>query len=243
MTKDTKDWFTSWFDSPYYHILYKDRGNDEAKSFMANLTSYLNIPEDGKILDLACGKGRHAVYLNSRGYDVTGVDLSPQSIVYAKQFENKTLHFDVHDMSKPYSQQFDAVFNLFTSFGYFENEEDNLNTIKAIKSNLKDNGVGVIDFMNVDFVIDNLVEENNKTVEGIDFNLKRNVVHGYIIKDISFEVDNISYNFKERVKALKLDDFIDMFQKANIQLLDVFGDYKLNKFDKKTSERLILIFM
>lgn len=243
MTKDTKDWFTSWFDSPYYHILYKDRGNDEAKSFMANLTSYLNIPEDGKILDLACGKGRHAVYLNSRGHDVTGVDLSPQSIVYAKQFENKTLHFDVHDMSKPYSQQFDAVFNLFTSFGYFENEEDNLNTIKAIKSNLKDNGVGVIDFMNVDFVIDNLVEENNKTVEGIDFNLKRNVVHGYIIKDISFEVDNISYNFKERVKALKLDDFIDMFQKANIQLLDVFGDYKLNKFDKKTSERLILIFM
>jgi len=243
MTKDTKDWFTSWFDSPYYHILYKDRGNDEAKSFMANLTSYLNIPEDGKILDLACGKGRHAVYLNSRGYDVTGVDLSPQSIVYAKQFENKTLHFDVHDMSKPYSQQFDAVFNLFTSFGYFENEEDNLNTIKAIKSNLKDNGVGVIDFMNVDFVIDNLIEENNKTIEGIDFNLKRNVVHGYIIKDISFKIDNISYNFKERVKALKLDDFIDMFQKANIQLLDVFGDYKLNKFDKITSERLILIFM
>jgi len=243
MTKDTIDWFTSWFDSPYYHILYKDRGNDEAKSFMVNLTSYLNIPEDGKILDLACGKGRHAVYLNSRGYDVTGVDLSPQSIVYAKQFENKTLHFDVHDMSKPYSQQFDAVFNLFTSFGYFENEEDNLNTIKAIKSNLKDNGVGVIDFMNVDFVIDNLVEENNKTVEGIDFNLKRYVEHGYIIKDISFEVDNISYNFKERVKALKLDDFIDMFQKANIQLLDVFGDYKLHKFDKKTSERLILIFM
>lgn len=243
MTKDTIDWFTSWFDSPYYHILYKDRGNDEAKSFMANLTSYLNIPEDGKILDLACGKGRHAVYLNSRGYDVTGVDLSPQSIVYAKQFENKTLHFDVHDMSKPYSQQFDAVFNLFTSFGYFENEEDNLNTIKAIKSNLKDNGVGVIDFMNVDFVIDNLVEENNKTVEGIDFNLKRYVEHGYIIKDISFEVDNISYSFKERVKALKLDDFIDMFQKANIQLLDVFGDYRLNKFDKKTSERLILIFM
>ncbi len=243
MTKDTIDCFTSWFDSPYYHILYKDRGNDEAKSFMVNLTSYLNIPEDGKILDLACGKGRHAVYLNSRGYDVTGVDLSPQSIVYAKQFENKTLHFDVHDMSKPYSQQFDAVFNLFTSFGYFENEEDNLNTIKAIKSNLKDNGVGVIDFMNVDFVIDNLVEENNKTVEGIDFNLKRYVEHGYIIKDISFEVDNISYNFKERVKALKLDDFIDMFQKANIQLLDVFGDYKLHKFDKKTSERLILIFM
>ena len=138
MIKDTKDWFTSWFDTPYYHILYKERGFDEAHNFMENLTSYLNIPEEAKILDLACGKGRYSVYLNSIGYDVTGLDLSPHSIEHAKQFENETLHFDVHDMSQPYSQQFDAVFNLFTSFGYFENEEDNLNTIKAIKANLKE---------------------------------------------------------------------------------------------------------
>lgn len=242
MIKDTKDWFTSWFDTPYYHILYKDRDNDEAQRFMENLTSYLNIPEDAKILDLACGKGRHSVYLNAIGYHVTGLDLSPQSIAYAKQFKNETLHFDVHDMSKPYSQQFDAVFNLFTSFGYFENEEDNLNTIKALKANLKDNGIGVIDFMNVDFVIDNLIPEDTKTVEGIDFKLKRYVENGYIIKDISFKIENKSYNFKESVKAITLDEFKNMFQKANIQLLDVFGDYKLHRFDKQTSERLIMIF-
>ena len=243
MIKDTKDWFTSWFDTPYYHILYKERGFDEAHNFMENLTNYLNIPEEAKILDLACGKGRHSVYLNSIGYDVTGLDLSTHSIENAKQFENETLHFDVHDMSQPYSQQFDAVFNLFTSFGYFENEEDNLNTIKAIKANLKENGVGVIDFMNVDYVINNLVAEDIKTVEGIAFNLKRYMEDGYIIKDISFEVDNKSYNFKESVKAFTLDEFKDMFQKANIQLIDVFGDYKLHRFDKQTSERLIMIFI
>jgi SAM-dependent methyltransferase len=243
MTKDIKDWYTSWFDSPYYHILYKDRGYDEAQSFMENLTNYLNIPEHGNILDLACGKGRHSVYLNKIGYDVTGIDLSPHSIALAKQYENETLHFDVHDMSKPYHYQFDAVLNLFTSFGYFENEADNLNTIKAIKANLKNNGIGVIDFMNVDYVIDNLVTDNIKTVEGIDFHLKRYVENGYIIKNISFEFEGESHNFKESVKAVTLNDFKVMFQKANIQLLDVFGDYKLHKFDKKTSERLILIFM
>jgi len=242
MIKDTKDWFSTWFDTPYYHILYKDRGNDEAHNFMENLTSYLNIPEDANILDLACGKGRHSVYLNTIGYNVTGIDLSPQSIAYAKQFENETLHFNVHDMSKPYSQQFDAVFNLFTSFGYFENEEDNLNTIKAIKANLKENGIGVIDFMNVDFVINNLVSNDSKTIEGINFNLKRYVENGYIIKDISFKANNKSYNFKESVKAITLDEFEDMFQKANIQLLDIFGDYKLHRFNKQTSERLIMIF-
>lgn len=242
MTKETKDWFTSWFDSPYYHILYKDRGYEEAQTFMANLTRYLKISKGGKILDLACGKGRHSVYLNSIGYNVTGIDLSPHSIALAKQFENDTLHFDVHDMSKPYSQKFDAVFNLFTSFGYFENEEDNLNTIKAIKTNLKLNGIGVIDFMNVDYVIDNLVIENIKTVDGIDFYLNRYVENGYIIKDISFQFEDKFHNYKESVKAITLNDFKKMFQKANIQLLDIFGDYKLNKFDINTSERLILIF-
>lgn len=243
MTKDTKDWFTSWFDSPFYHILYKDRDDKEAQSFMENLTSYLNLPENASILDLACGKGRHSVYLNAMGYNVTGVDLSPQSIAFAKQFKNNTLHFDVHDMSKPYTQQFDAVFNLFTSFGYFENEDGNLNTIKAIKGNLKHNGIGVIDFMNADFVIDNLITENTKTVEGIDFKLNRYLKNGHIIKDILFEADGKSYSYTERVKAITLSDFKVMFQKANVQLLEVFGDYKLNKFNKKTSERLILIFM
>ena len=53
MTKSTKQWYASWFDSPYYHILYKDRDYSEAQGFMDNLTNYLNIPEGGKILDLA----------------------------------------------------------------------------------------------------------------------------------------------------------------------------------------------
>jgi len=74
MTKETKQWFASWFDTPFYHILYKDRDYKEAQAFMEKLTAYLNLPEDGKILDLACGKGRHSRYLNSIGYDVTGVE-------------------------------------------------------------------------------------------------------------------------------------------------------------------------
>ena len=243
MTKDTKDWFTSWFDTPFYHILYKHRDDKEAQSFMENLTSYLNISEHGTILDLACGKGRHAVYLNSIGYNVTGIDLSPQSIAFAKQFENDTLHFDVHDMSKPYSQKFNAVFNLFTSFGFFEDENDNLNTIKAIKANLKDRGIAVIDFLNADHVINNLVAEDIKIIDDITFNIKRYVQDGYIIKDISFEFENKPYNFTERVKAITLKDFKVMFEKANVQLLDVFGDYKLKKYDTFNSERLIMVFM
>ncbi|WP_400080288.1 SAM-dependent methyltransferase [Winogradskyella sp. R77965] len=242
MTKSTKQWYASWFDTPYYHILYKHRDYSEAQGFMDNLTNYLNLPEGGEILDLACGKGRHSVYLNTLGYNVTGVDLSEQSIAHAKQFENETLKFDVHDMSKPYPETFDAVFNLFTSFGYFEDENCNLETIKSIKAELNEFGFGVIDFMNVNYIIENLVEENVKTVEGIDFHQKRSVKDGYIIKDISFEADGQHYEFQERVKAFTLEDFKTLFEDAGVYLLDVFGDYKLHQYHSKTSERLIMIF-
>jgi len=243
MTKHNTQWFESWFDSPFYHILYKDRDYTEAQQFMDNLANYLNIPEKGHVLDLACGKGRHSIYLNTLGYEVTGVDLSENSIAHAKQFENETLHFDVHDMCKPYKQQFDAVFNLFTSFGYFENEEDNLNTIKAIKANLNEVGFGVIDFMNSEYVIDHLVAEDVKTVEGIAFTQKRHVdKDGYIVKDISFNIVGEAYHFQERVRGFTLADFETLFEQAGVYLLDVFGDYKLTKFNAKQSERLIMIF-
>lgn len=242
MTTHITPWFSSWFDTPFYHILYKNRDNSEAHAFMDTLTNYLNIPEQGTILDLACGKGRHAVYLNTIGYDVTGVDLSENSIKHAKQFEKDGLIFDVHDMCKPYKTQFDAVFNLFTSFGYFDQDEDNLNTIKAIKSNLNTYGFGVIDFMNTEFVIHNLVPQEQKTVDGIEFNLRRYIQDDYVIKDISFNANGNAYNFQERVKAFTLNDFENLFKKADVHLLDIFGDYNLRKFNAKTSERLVMIF-
>lgn len=243
MTTKTKDWYASWFNTPYYHILYHDRDYDEAQSFMSKLLNRLNLNEDAHILDLACGKGRHSLYLNRIGYEVTGVDLSEESIQFAKQFENDRLHFAVHDMSKPYYHKFDAIFNLFTSFGYFENEADHLNTIKSIKANLKDGGVGVIDFMNSIHVKQHLVPEDEKQIDGILFKMKRYFHDDYIIKDIKFDIDNTSFNYQERVKAFTLADFKSMFDAAGLQLVDVFGDYKLNAYDENSSERLIMIFI
>lgn len=242
MTNSTKKWYASWFDTPFYHILYKDRDCAEAEAFMTTLTNYLNLPEQAKILDLACGKGRHSIFLNKLGYDVIGADLSENSIAHAKQFENDTLHFKVHNMCLPYGETFDAVFNLFTSFGYFENESDNLSTIKAIKADLNEFGFGVIDFMNSNYVINNLVEKDTKTVDGIEFTMTRRVENGYIIKDISFTFEDEDYQFQEQVKAFTLSDFETLFENAGVYLLDVFGDYKLNKFDANNSERLIMIF-
>ena len=82
-----KTWYEAWFDSPYYHILYKSRDGEEAKKLLNNLIKQLNLKSTMKVLDLCCGKGRHARYLNSIGFDVSGVDLSPQNIEYCKKFD------------------------------------------------------------------------------------------------------------------------------------------------------------
>lgn len=240
--QQTENWFASWFDTPYYHILYKDRDYTEAQLFMDNITNYLNLPEDAKILDLACGKGRHSIYLNQLGYDVTGADLSENSIAEAKKSENDKLHFVVHDMRETCVEKYDAILNLFTSFGYFENDEDNLTTLKAIRESLTEYGFAVIDFMNVHQVIKNLVPQELKTVDGIDFHIKRFEIDGYIYKEIDFEDKDQKFHFTEKVKALTLEDFESLMEKAGIYLLDTFGDYKLKKFHKSESERLIMVF-
>ncbi|WP_322550477.1 class I SAM-dependent methyltransferase [Flavobacterium psychraquaticum] len=239
---NSNDWFESWFDTEYYHILYKERNDEEAQLLMDNLTQYLNLPEEARILDLACGKGRHAIYLNSLGYDVTGIDLSENSITEASAYANEKLHFKVHDMRETCDEKYDAIFNLFTSFGYFDEDADNLKTLKAIHNSLTETGFAVIDFMNADYVIENLVPEEIKTVDGIDFHIKRIYKDGYIFKEISFEDKGKKHQYTERVQALRLADFEKMMEEAGIYLLDIFGDYKLRKFFKTQSERLIMIF-
>ena len=242
-TPNLNTWYASWFDSPFYHILYKDRNYREAQLFMDNLTQYLNLPAKAKVLDLACGKGRHSIYLNQLGFEVLGVDLSENSINEAKKNENNNLHFKVHDMRENLTEKFDAIFNLFTSFGYFENENDNLKTLLSIKNCLSEYGFAVIDFMNVNHVIANLIPEETKIVDEIEFKIKRYLSEDkFIVKEIAFTTNATDYHFSEKVKAFGLDDFQQMISNSGLYLLDIFGDYKLKKFHKLSSERLIMIF-
>ena len=83
-----KEWFAEWFDTSYYHQLYQNRNEEEAALFISNLLQFLNLPKSSKLLDLACGKGRHSVTLNSFGYEVLGVDLAANSIQEASKFQN-----------------------------------------------------------------------------------------------------------------------------------------------------------
>ena len=238
---ETKDWFTSWFDTTYYHTLYKNRDDNDAQLFMQNITNFLKLPKDAHIADLPCGKGRHSIYLNSLGYRVTGGDLSKNSIEHAKQFENEKLHFEVWDMRKSLENKYDAVFNLFTSFGYFDDDQEDLKVLKGMKSGLKDSGVLVLDFLNVQKTKNNLVEKETKEVDGITFHIEREIRDGFILKHISFFADDQQHSYTEKVKFLDLAKMKQYFNSADLTIINTFGDYNLNEFDEEQSSRLILI--
>ena len=238
---ENTDWFTSWFNTPYYHILYKDRNDADAQLSMQNITQFLQLSKETHILDLPCGKGRHSVYLNSLGYRVTGGDLSENSIVHAKQFENDRLRFVVKDMRQSFRGQYNAIFNLFTSFGYFENDAEEILVLKNMKNSFLEDGVLVLDFLNVEKVKASLVKKEVKTVDGIDFHIEREIKDGFITKHISFSDQNEDYSYTEHVKYLDLEKFKTYFTAAGLTLQHVFGDYQLSEFDPQTSDRLILV--
>ena len=235
-------WFADWFNSPYYHILYKDRDEREAQHFIDNLVAHLQIKTESKLIDIACGKGRHATYFNKKEMNVVGVDLSPNSIAYAKQNENNNLQFSVHDMREVYKENyFDIATNLFTSFGYFENKDDEQKAIKAMAKNLKSNGILIIDFMNIKKVIANLISSEKKTINDITFNIKRSVQNNHIIKDIKIIDGHETQHFQEKVRAITLAEFSAFFNNVGLNIIDIFGNYKLDDFDATISDRLILI--
>jgi len=242
MTLKKEEWFKTWFDTSYYHILYQNRDFEEAERFITNLLDYLKLPGSANCLDLACGKGRHAVYLNKKGLKVTGLDLSENSISEAKPFENETLAFDVHDMRTVYKENtYDVVFNLFTSFGYFDNYEDNLKMLNSVNAMLVPKGLVVIDFMNADFVLNNLVGEELTVIDDIEFHITREYDGSHIYKNINFTDQGEDFSFQEKVQAIKKEEFEMLLEKTGFEVLDVFGDFSLNPFSKETSDRLIII--
>jgi SAM-dependent methyltransferase len=237
------EWFEDWFDNRYYHLLYQHRDDHEARFFIDNLIRETNIANGSRVLDLACGRGRHAIYLNSLGFDVVGADLSAASIAHASAAENSRLRFVVHDMRAPLElDKFHLVMNLFTSFGYFDSISDNQAVMDAVNGCLVEKGLFALDFMNAEKVVKNLVPAEEKICGGVRFQITRAVVDGKVVKTIRFSDQGKQFEFNERVQLLTYDDFRHLAKKTGFDELAVFGDYNLGKFVPGNSDRLILLF-
>lgn len=242
MPFDKNEWFRTWFDSPFYALLYKNRSEQEAADFVDRLIEKLDLPDRSSILDLACGRGRHSIRLYDKGYRVVGIDLSNNSIEYAKQFEKEGLKFLRDDMRTfDLGTKFNAVLNLFTSFGYFENISDNLLVLKNVQKHLKSEGIFVIDYFNAFKVEKEIVDYEEKQVDGVSFIIRKKVENGQIIKRITIDQENRKMEFEERVQLIHPDDLKEMLEGQSFEILHTFGDYFLGEYDQEKSDRFILI--
>jgi SAM-dependent methyltransferase len=236
-------WFRDWFNSPYYHLLYNKRDENEADFFISNLCDELQLPSGSRIWDVACGKGRHTLALHKKGYEAVGTDLSEKSIREALTQKAEGVDFFIHDMREPFRvNYFDAAVNLFTSLGYFENQNDNLKVFKNVCKALKPGGKFVVDFFNAEKVKRSLKAEQVETRGDIAFHIKKEIINNVIHKKINFEHQHQAHTFEETVSLLKKEDFEKFAAESGLTLQHVFGDYSLQPFDENRSERLILIF-
>ena len=245
--QDGEPWYRVWFDSPYYGILYGDRDQEEANAFIRRLARTLRAQPPAAALDVACGTGRHAVVLAGLGYDVLGIDLSAPSIAIAERRGRPNLSFQVLDMRAiEWLDRFDLAVNLFTSFGYFGDEDDERQVLAGIERALRPGGELVIDFLNADRTVAELVPAERTERGGIVFDITREVRGGTIVKTI--EVDDPRRDggeprprFQERVRALGAGTLHGYLQDAGLRIERRYGDYALNPFRPETSDRLILV--
>ncbi|WP_223274529.1 class I SAM-dependent methyltransferase [Salibacter halophilus] len=236
------EWFENWFETSYYHTLYKNRDESEAQKFIERVVKQLDLKTGAKVLDLACGRGRHSQILAQLGFHVTGADLSKNSIQHAKTHISEEVEFIVHDMREPLKKSFDAVFNLFTSFGYFDHVSDNLKVLKSVRSELNPQGSFILDFLNSRHAIETMVPTEEKLIDGCHFHINRYVEDGIIVKKIRVidPKNKVDTQYFEKVNAFSFDDLSKMLDMAGFKVVDVWGDYKLNKFEEKSaSERCI----
>jgi len=237
-------WYASWFDSPFYPMLYKHRDEQEAADFLDLLLQKIKVPKGGRILDLACGRGRHSRFLHSRGMQVHGVDLSPRSIQEANLLSSEGLSFELRDMRMPWSRpEFDLALSLFTSFGYFDTDEENGQVLETLRSAVHADGWVVLDFFNSQKVLSELLEEEKeqRQIEEYTFCTHKWVDNGRVQKEIRVNTSEQEWQFSERVRAYSLSDLVLMSEKAGLELKQIWGNYALEAFDKDSSDRCILL--
>ena len=213
-------WYEDWFADERYLALYHHRNSEEASLVLDLIEEKTGITKESAILDLACGAGRHSINLAARGYkNITAIDLSPTLIREAKknaEAEGLNIHFELRDM-RHFDGSYDLIINLFTSFGYFEGDEENAEVIARVGKCLNSGGYFVIDFFNAELIMGSISPHDEKIISsGERIEQFRTIINNRIEKIILIHSGDATSEFHESVRLFALEDFERMFVKAGI---------------------------
>ena len=240
---------TEWYEESFgedYLLVYKHRDVQGAVHEVRKMASWLRLPADAKVLDLCCGMGRHSLALSEEGYQVTGIDLSDVLLEEAKELDqDQAVTWISSDMRRlpVEDHEFDAVLNLFTSFGYFTKDEEHIKVLEEICRVLKPGGRFIIDFLNPAYVEMNLVPESSRESEGQRIDERRQIENGYVKKEITITDLNGGEprHYNERVKLYTRDEFQLMADEAGLIIDRIHGSYEEDHYEPETSPRMIFV--
>jgi ubiquinone/menaquinone biosynthesis C-methylase UbiE len=238
------DWYKKWFGKEYI-LVYPHRNESEAKQQVEFLIKHIHIPQNAKILDLCCGNGRHTLELKKLGYDVVGIDLSNELLEVARtkasesDLDLKLVQCDMREI--PYENYFDLVVQFFTSFGYFDSDAENQKVLSSISKALKPEGKFMIDYMNPDYVVDNLVEKDEKQIsDGISVIQERWIENSRVNKKITMTKNGETSFYNESVRMYSLQEIKDMLIQVGLRLSEIYGNFDDSVYNQN-SPRMILI--
>lgn len=239
------EWFKDWFNTQEYLNVYQHRNESDAEDHIKLILGNVKIPSGAKILDMACGAGRHAIILARKNFHLTAVDLSENLISIAEQSaqnENLKINFVQSDIRKyETNDKFDLIINLFTSFGYFESDEENYAVLQKAYHLLVENGFFVLDFFNSEFLRQNLVEFSEENLGGAEIHQYRKIKNNRVTKKIVITKNGKLSTYEESVRMFSKDEIVNAIQNIGFDIYKTFGDFLGSEFDKLSSPRLIMI--
>ncbi len=243
-------WYKDFFEKWYLKFWLSQERFKPAyvKKEVAFIKRVLGLSKGAKILDLCCGHGRHLLPLAKVGYRMTGQGLSQKALKILNDNAKKQ-KLDVRivrsDMRRiPFENEFDAVINMFTAFGYLENDREDFKVLKQVAKALKPGGKFLIDLTPKDWILNNyqpkswMKEGKYVILEERTYNPKtsRNLVKNEVI-----DGRGRRYKFINDLRLYSLDELKSQLQRAGLKIIDAFGDLYSGEKYKKTSKRLIVL--
>jgi SAM-dependent methyltransferase len=216
------EWFKQWFGEEY-HALYPHRDEEDARRAVALIRDAVKLEPGARILDLACGPGRHAAELTRSGGRVVGLDLSRAMLRRARERAPGALvRGDMRAL--PFRDaSFALAVNLFTSFGYFLDDGENRVVLKQVVHALERRGAFVLDYLNADYVRRNLALGERTVGPGVRVTRRLEGDGRFVIKEI--ELHEEGRRFVERVRLYSAAELRALLTDAGLRVSACYGDY------------------
>ncbi|WP_409341756.1 class I SAM-dependent methyltransferase [Paenibacillus sp. MBLB4367] len=238
---------TAWYERSFgkdYLNVYKHRDLECAMSEVRKMIGWLDLPAGASVFDLCCGMGRHSLALAEAGYRVTGMDLSEamlqEAALHDTEQKVRWVRGDMRDV--PLDETFDAVVNLFTSFGYFEDERENTRVLHEIDRLLDDGGRFIIDFLNAAYIERHLVPFTRREDGNLLIEESRSIEGGSVRKLIVVREEGMAERrYMEQVRLYSLSDFQRMLDATSLRIDSMYGTPDGTPYSKADSKRLIMV--